>query len=300
MTISPSNPRPQSNPFGSSIKSRSYSAGSEFRFGFNTQEKDKEIYNNNETYTATFWEFDGRLGRRWNVDPKPVPEESYYAVNRNQLTYFSDPKGDNPIIGAIIGLFTEYASKVGSKMIFEDMSFTEANGDLDWADGMDMLIAAGFGAANGAIEKEYAQFATWIKSPTNQKIVVKLLEVGVSSIESSLKQIYKDEEFDLKSILAGAVTEVGLGSLLKNNEFKEASIQAKNNSNISSKKAEDLASRKKPNKKLINNTKKEAATQKKSAKNIDKINNTGKAMSGTVSKIASTKVQDSNKRKKKS
>jgi hypothetical protein len=55
-------------PFVSSIKSRGYSAGSGFRFGFNTQEKDKEIYKNIETYTATFWEYDGRLGRRWNVD----------------------------------------------------------------------------------------------------------------------------------------------------------------------------------------------------------------------------------------
>ena len=69
MPIHLPNPHPKSNPFGSSIKSRSYSAGSEFRFGFNTQEKDKEIYNNNETYTATFWEYDGRLGRRWNIDP---------------------------------------------------------------------------------------------------------------------------------------------------------------------------------------------------------------------------------------
>ncbi len=78
--------RPKSNPFGSSINTRSYSAGSGFRFGFNTQEKDKEIYNNNETYTATFWEYDGRLGRRWNVDPVVKPWISPFAsIGNNPL-----------------------------------------------------------------------------------------------------------------------------------------------------------------------------------------------------------------------
>ncbi len=81
-------------PFGSSIKSRSYSAGSGFRFGFNTQEKDKEIYNNNETYTATFWEYDGRLGRRWNVDPVSKPWESRYSCFSDNPIIIIDVNGD--------------------------------------------------------------------------------------------------------------------------------------------------------------------------------------------------------------
>ena len=82
MPTFPSNPHPKSNPFGSSIKSRSYSAASGFRF--NTQEKDKEIYNNNnETYTATFWEYEGRLGRRWNLELLTVTGQSSYACFRN-------------------------------------------------------------------------------------------------------------------------------------------------------------------------------------------------------------------------
>ena len=80
-------PRLNHSTFGSSINTRSYSAGSGFRFGFNTQEKDKEIYFNNETYTAKFWEYDGRLGRRWNVDPK-ANEFPYYST---YLVF-----GDNP------------------------------------------------------------------------------------------------------------------------------------------------------------------------------------------------------------
>ncbi len=90
-------PRLNHSTFGSSINTRSFSAGSGFRFGFNTQEKDKEIYNNNETYTATFWEYDGRLGRRWNVDPKAMYSLSVYSVFANNPIWFTDVLGDSSV-----------------------------------------------------------------------------------------------------------------------------------------------------------------------------------------------------------
>ena len=69
---------------------------SNYRFGFNGQEKDQEIYNNQSTTTATFWEYDGRIGRRWNVDPefKKMPEQSQYACFGNNPIYYNDPLGD--------------------------------------------------------------------------------------------------------------------------------------------------------------------------------------------------------------
>ena len=95
MTNILSNPHPKSYSFGSSIITRSFSAGSGFRFGFNTQEKDKEVYNNNnETYTATFWEYDGRLGRRWNVDPVNKPWESRYSCFSDNPIIIIDVNGD--------------------------------------------------------------------------------------------------------------------------------------------------------------------------------------------------------------
>lgn len=51
--------------------------------GFNGQEKDCEIYNNESTTTALFWEYDARIGRRWNLDPKPQISISDYAVFGN-------------------------------------------------------------------------------------------------------------------------------------------------------------------------------------------------------------------------
>lgn len=87
--------RPHYYPFGSSLHTRSFSTGSGFRFGFNTLEKDKEIYNNYETYTATFWEYDGRLGRRWNVDLFDKPWISQYHAFSNKPIWNIDPNGAN-------------------------------------------------------------------------------------------------------------------------------------------------------------------------------------------------------------
>jgi hypothetical protein len=57
-------------------------------------EKDDEIYGNGNLYTAEFWEYDARLGRRWNIDPVINPSESGYATFRNNPIVLTDPDGD--------------------------------------------------------------------------------------------------------------------------------------------------------------------------------------------------------------
>lgn len=44
-------------------------------------------------YTAAFWEYDARLGRRWNVDPMTYPWQSSYAAFNNNPIIFVDPLG---------------------------------------------------------------------------------------------------------------------------------------------------------------------------------------------------------------
>ena len=70
-----------------------YHAGS-YRFGFNGQEKDQEIYNNQSTTTAMFWEYDGRIGRRWNGDPVEKEKESSYSCFSNSPIFYQDLFGD--------------------------------------------------------------------------------------------------------------------------------------------------------------------------------------------------------------
>ncbi|HOS84899.1 MAG TPA: hypothetical protein PK199_08285 [Bacteroidales bacterium] len=55
------------------------------KFAFNGQVKDDEIYGEGNAYSAEFWEYDARIGRRWNVDPMShqFPWQSPYSVFDN-------------------------------------------------------------------------------------------------------------------------------------------------------------------------------------------------------------------------
>lgn len=64
------------------------------RFGFNGQERDNSVYGEGNAYTAAFWEYDPRLGRRWNMDPKANFYQSPYTCLRNNPIKLVDPYGD--------------------------------------------------------------------------------------------------------------------------------------------------------------------------------------------------------------
>jgi hypothetical protein len=67
-----------------------------YRFGFNGQERDDEVSGAGNTYTAEFWEYDARLGRRFNIDPITRPWESPYACFAGNPIYNTDVNGDDP------------------------------------------------------------------------------------------------------------------------------------------------------------------------------------------------------------
>ena len=78
--------------FGMTMPGRTFSGGG-YRYGFGGQELDPETANG--TYTAEFWEYDSRIGRRWNRDQlvKKYPWQSPYAAFNNNPIYFNDPTG---------------------------------------------------------------------------------------------------------------------------------------------------------------------------------------------------------------
>ena len=83
-----------SDPFGSPMDGRTFSS-EKYRFGFNGQERDDEVAGAGNTNTAMFWEYDTRLGRRWNLDPKPNPSISDYACFANNPIMNVDILGDS-------------------------------------------------------------------------------------------------------------------------------------------------------------------------------------------------------------
>jgi len=82
-------------PFGMGMQERVHTAPeSGYRFGFNGQEGDDEVSGEGNSYTAMFWQNDSRLGRRWNVDPKPQITISSYACLNNSPVFLTDSDGD--------------------------------------------------------------------------------------------------------------------------------------------------------------------------------------------------------------
>jgi RHS repeat-associated protein len=83
-------------PFGSPMSKRSV-FDYKSKYGFQNQEKEDEITELTGThYSAEYWMYDSRLGRRWNLDPIDQIEISNYSVLKNSPIVTVDIKGDIP------------------------------------------------------------------------------------------------------------------------------------------------------------------------------------------------------------
>jgi hypothetical protein len=151
------------------MPNRTYSlSSSKYRFGFNTQEKDDEVYGEGNLNTAEFWEYDTRIGRRWNVDPIPQFTLSDYSVNRNNSIYYNDPDGDCPncitaAIGAGVGLLVGGGIEIGMQL-YKDGSVTDwkavggsaiqggvTGGAAGFTGGASLLVTAGVAGGANAV-----------------------------------------------------------------------------------------------------------------------------------------------------
>lgn len=111
-------------PFGMPMPNRKFSSsGSKYRFGFNTQEKDDEVYGEGNLNTAEFWEYDTRIARRWNLDPVPKGYISGYAVLSNSPIWRIDPDGDDDFFNSD-GSFS-HSTKKGTQIKIIDGKTTQ-------------------------------------------------------------------------------------------------------------------------------------------------------------------------------
>ncbi|WP_165761327.1 hypothetical protein, partial [Niastella koreensis] len=86
-------------------------SGVAYKFGFNGQLMNNDVKGGlGNSYTAQFWEYDSRIGRRWNLDPSPSIGTSQYSAFMNNPIRLIDPLGDT----AIVGSATDDNVKVGN------------------------------------------------------------------------------------------------------------------------------------------------------------------------------------------
>ena len=113
-----------------SISPSGFQLNPSLRFGFNGQEKTDEISGAGNHTTALYWEYDTRLGRRWNIDPMThirVGWTPYNALRCNPILNI-DPTGalDAPIYdtdGNIMG--TDDQGLQGKAIIMEKDKFEQ-------------------------------------------------------------------------------------------------------------------------------------------------------------------------------
>lgn len=116
----PQNTAQNRYPFGISMQSYS-NAEYNYSFGMNTQEKDDEIYGEGNSYSAEYWQYDARLGRRWNLDQVVKPHESPYAAFANNPIWFVD------IIGAdsTVYIYSTSLKRENGEVVYEALTEAE-------------------------------------------------------------------------------------------------------------------------------------------------------------------------------
>ena len=279
---------------------------------FNAKEFDEEtgLY----YYGARY--YDPRLSLWMSVDPisnyDPLNSENFldgqhnggiynyanlnpYVYCYNRSTVYIDPNGkqgfSGVIFGGLIGGFTEYASIVGSKMLFDNKTFKEANKDLDLGDMASITINTGLGAASGFIDNGISRMTNWIAKPTNRKIVTKLLENGIDMVGEALSQYIETGEISISSMLVGALTEVGMGKLIGEKYVKKALGEATDAVSAAEKRLVDLSNRRHPNAKLIHKAQEDLNSAKQFYGIIKGLDIGSETAKKTVSKGASDRIE---------
>lgn len=101
-------------PFGMQMPGRVFNNGA-YRYGYNGQDCSNEL--NDNLYTAQFWEYDSRIGRRWNMDPINKEYESSYATLSNNPIARMDPNGDSDTAsGFRIGIYQSVMKESEARM----------------------------------------------------------------------------------------------------------------------------------------------------------------------------------------
>ena len=108
-----------------------------YRYSINGQEVTPEIAPN--TTTAEFWQYDARIGKRWNVDPKPITSITPYATFGNNPIWIKDPFGDTLKIAGNTNTITDlnsiikkenrkyFSVSTGGDVSFDRKSFDKLN-----------------------------------------------------------------------------------------------------------------------------------------------------------------------------
>jgi len=130
--------------------------GSDYRYGMNTQERNDEIFKG--AYGALYWEYDARIGRRWNLDPIVKDAESPYVCLSNNPILLADPLGDDVGVGKKKEKIPESDKKkvkvTPKNVIDADKQTGDAKGDVAIFDMKDMKVEKIYNVDGDNVDKK--------------------------------------------------------------------------------------------------------------------------------------------------
>ncbi len=129
-------------PFGMEMPGRLNPAtGSTYRFGMNGQMKDNEFTGQDGAHTtAMYWEYDSRIGRRWNLDPKPTIGISDYSCFGNNPILNVDLSGDSWHKGSVAKA-NNYKTNTTNRLNETNNKITSLNNQRTMAQGDESELA---------------------------------------------------------------------------------------------------------------------------------------------------------------
>lgn len=158
-----------------------------YRYGFQNQEVDDEVSGKGNSYTAEFWQYSPRIGRRWNIDPVVKHHESPYATFANNPILLTDANGadtsnyQNTINNAHLNQAMDLALKSGAFRDFLN-SFASSKGTnfdikVDFKSVSGLKSSGSSTRAEGQCRLMYNN--TWVKDVTEIPENVKLEDFSI-------------------------------------------------------------------------------------------------------------------------
>jgi RHS repeat-associated protein len=160
----------------------------EYTFGFNGQEKDNEVYGEGNSYTAEYWQYDPRIGRRWNLDPVVKPHRSPYDAFSNNPIINVDPDGADD------GIFIDSdGNKIGDDGIDDGKVYAEKTTDKNFVNN---VPGAGIAKKNLNASKDFIKANTGNKDAfVGSDIYSNFVEIeSDGALKNSIIEIIKRDD----------------------------------------------------------------------------------------------------------
>jgi hypothetical protein len=142
-----------------------------YRYGFQNQEKDDEVSGIGNSYSAEFWQYDSRAGRRWNLDPVFKEQESPYACFANNPICIVDINGADTSFAdpQVAKTFNDAYDKVQKKVNDLDSKIKTLNSQLATGN----LDKKETKKINKELSSAQTSFANWSKLNSDFEEIIK-------------------------------------------------------------------------------------------------------------------------------